>query len=176
MSVCSSLVCSLSLASVGPPNPWTSNDTLSSSTMLEAISKLVAIGLHSQLLPPSSLHPPPSSSSLHPPPSSLPPPPSPRLLQCPPTLHKALAVPPTLGRSATHTLLDGLQKIHALPYQLHVEGSREGIWLLSTYCTPTTAVLVSDCTMEPLNNGHIGMDHFVHHREVVLFRKQKYTV
>ena len=27
--------------------------------------------------------------------------------------------------------------------------------------------------MEPLNNGHIGMDHFVHYREVVLSQRQK---
>ena len=27
-------------------------------------------------------------------------------------------------------------------------------------------------TVEPLNNGHIGTDHFVHYREVVLFRRQ----
>ena len=26
-------------------------------------------------------------------------------------------------------------------------------------------------TVEPLNNGHIGMDHFVPHREVVLFQR-----
>ena len=30
-------------------------------------------------------------------------------------------------------------------------------------------IYVSDInTVEPLNNGHIGMDHFVHYREVVL--------
>ena len=28
-------------------------------------------------------------------------------------------------------------------------------------------------TVEPLNNGHIGTDHFVHYREVVLFQRQK---
>ena len=27
-------------------------------------------------------------------------------------------------------------------------------------------------TVEPLNNGHIGTDHFVHYKEVVLFRRQ----
>ena len=27
------------------------------------------------------------------------------------------------------------------------------------------------CTVEPLNNGHIGADHFVHYREVVLFQR-----
>ena len=26
-------------------------------------------------------------------------------------------------------------------------------------------------TVEPLNNGHIGTDHFVHYREVVLFQR-----
>ena len=30
-----------------------------------------------------------------------------------------------------------------------------------------------ECTVEPLNNGHIGTDHFVHYREVVLFQRQK---
>jgi hypothetical protein len=59
-----------------------------------------------------------------------------KLLQFPPSLHKTSAVPATVGRSATHTLFDGLQKIQSLPYQLMVEGSREGIWLLSHYCTP----------------------------------------
>ena len=29
------------------------------------------------------------------------------------------------------------------------------------------------CTVEPLNNGHIGMHHFVHYREVVLFQRQR---
>ena len=29
----------------------------------------------------------------------------------------------------------------------------------------------STCTVEPLNNGHIGTDHFVHYREVVLFQR-----
>ena len=67
-----------------------------------------------------------------------------RLLQSPPVLHKVSTAPPTVGRSASHTLLDGLQKIHALPYQLMVEGSREGIWLLSQYCTPTGSVSVSN--------------------------------
>ena len=27
------------------------------------------------------------------------------------------------------------------------------------------------CTVEPLNNGHIGTDHFVHYREIVLFQR-----
>ena len=27
------------------------------------------------------------------------------------------------------------------------------------------------CTVEPLYNGHIGTDHFVHYREVVLFQR-----
>ena len=27
------------------------------------------------------------------------------------------------------------------------------------------------CTVEPLNNGHIGTDHFVHYGEVVLFQR-----
>ena len=27
--------------------------------------------------------------------------------------------------------------------------------------------------MEPLNNGQIGTDHFVHYREIVLFKRQK---
>ena len=26
-------------------------------------------------------------------------------------------------------------------------------------------------TVEPLNNGHVGTDHFVHYREVVLFQR-----
>ena len=30
----------------------------------------------------------------------------------------------------------------------------------------------SACTVEPLNIGHIGTDHFVHYREVVLFQRQ----
>ena len=28
-------------------------------------------------------------------------------------------------------------------------------------------------TVEPLNNGHIETEHFVHYREVVLFQRQK---
>ena len=64
-----------------------------------------------------------------------------RLLQILPTLHKS--APPAVGRGAgTHVVLDVLQKIQSLPYQLKVEGSREGIWLLSHYCTPTKAVTV----------------------------------
>ena len=30
---------------------------------------------------------------------------------------------------------------------------------------------MSDNAVEPLNNGHIGTDHFVHYREVVLFQR-----
>ena len=29
-------------------------------------------------------------------------------------------------------------------------------------------------TVEPLNNGHVGTDHFVHYREVVLFQRLVY--
>ena len=36
-------------------------------------------------------------------------------------------------------------------------------------------IILSGYTVEPLNNGHIGTDHFVHYREVVLFRRQKCT-
>ena len=28
-------------------------------------------------------------------------------------------------------------------------------------------------TVEPLNNGHVGTDHFAHYRDVVLFQRQK---
>ena len=42
------------------------------------------------------------------------------------------------------------------------------------YMCPLGLFLVSCilCTVEPLNNGHIGIDHFVHYREVVLFQRQ----
>ena len=32
------------------------------------------------------------------------------------------------------------------------------------------------CIVEPLNNGQVGKDHFVHYREVILFRRQKSNV
>ena len=66
-----------------------------------------------------------------------------RLLQCSPSLHKTSTVAATVSRSTAHTLVEGLQKIHSLPYQLMVEGSREGIWCLSQYCTPSAPVSVS---------------------------------
>ena len=110
------------LFTVGPPNPWECNDPESCTAMLEAVSSKTQPHIHTHTQSQSS-----SSFShvcvcvcvcvclcLC------------RLLQSQPVLHKLSTAPPAVGRSATHTLLDGLQKIHALPYQLKVEGSREG--------------------------------------------------
>ena len=40
-------------------------------------------------------------------------------------------------------------------------------------CRTLQLAHVITITVEPLNNGHIGTDHFVHYREVVLFQEVK---
>ena len=78
-----------------------------------------------------------------------------RLLQCSPLLHKTSTFPGTVSKAAAHTLVEGLQKIHALPYQLMVEGSREGIWLLSQFCTPSGPVSVNTLRQNELQEKDV---------------------
>ena len=44
------------------------------------------------------------------------------------------------------------------------------LWREEVY---TTIMYMYIHTVEPPKKGHIGMDHFVHYREVVLFQRQK---
>ena len=40
-------------------------------------------------------------------------------------------------------------------------------------CLNMGCMVIHTCTVEPLNNGHIVTDRFVHYREPVLIQKQK---
>ena len=88
---------------VGPPDPWSTDDLASASMMLETVSKLIEI--------------------------------------VPVKKGRELQAPRgTTPRGSTP---------HHVTFrpnsQLEVDISREGMWLLSHYCTPTTTVRVSAC-------------------------------